>query len=169
MTDAHLDPPMLDSATKATVLSNERGSLRSEMIAIGIDLRRTVLVFLTVGLAAAGIYLGDPQFLSDLQRSAVVFALSQIEIFLTAYGMSMAAHQRVLAGYCAALEDQMNSLAGEELCVWESKVIPPSPTNRPVFPKFPHLHALSHCGFCCLHLDCLSSAKSFLRWRTFNS
>ena len=113
---------MISDKDKIEIICRERDNLRLEIIEIAKHINKVVFAFLTVAVFVLGIYWDSRLLPNESLKSKVLFALSQIEFFLSVFAIALWANQRFQSGYIASLENKINSLCGETISFWESKM-----------------------------------------------
>lgn len=105
-------------------INHERDGLRAEIIEYERSMHRAVLAFVTVAGIAAGFYFQKTGALDPSEKSTIFFMLSQVECFLSLFGIQLIAAQNMHAGYIRALEKKLNQLSGGTISIWESEIVP---------------------------------------------
>jgi hypothetical protein len=125
------DESLMATTNKATrdtlinAINHERDGLRNEIIQYESSMHRTMFAFITIAGVSAGIYFDKVGVsLSSSERPVILFLMSQVECFLSLFGMLLIAAQNMHAGYIRALEKKLNQLSGETISIWESEIVP---------------------------------------------
>jgi len=113
---------MLKPHEKLEAICSERDGLRNELVEMDKAMHKTVFVFFTVCAAFIGIYLDDKIISNPEARRFLLLALTQIEFFSWLFLLSLMSSQNVHVGYIRALEKQINTLNGNPISVWDSRI-----------------------------------------------
>jgi len=113
---------MLKPHEKLKEICSERDGLRNELVEMEKAMHKTVFVFFTVCVAFIGIYLDEKIISNPEARRLLLLALTQIEFFSWLFLISLMSNQNVHVGYIRALEKQINTLNGNPISVWDSRI-----------------------------------------------
>jgi hypothetical protein len=115
--------PKISRDSLIDAVNHERDGLRTEAYRVSEGHAPCLPVVRGGGWRAESIYFGLPE--KDLSsRITIIFLLSQVEVYLMVFGVTMIAAQSMHAGYIAALERQLNEISGATISIWESEVVP---------------------------------------------
>lgn len=103
---------------------HERDGLRAELIEYEKSMHRSIFAFVAIGGVAMSIHFNKGAASNFTDGPILLFLLSQIEFFLSLFGMALIAGQSMHAGYISALEKKLNELAGATASIWESEIVP---------------------------------------------
>lgn len=113
---------MVKDADKLSMLSLERSNLRSEIVEISRSIRYAIFAFITIAASLASLIFRN-DLIGEEGRPAIIIVLSQLEVFFASVSLNLWINQRTHSGYIAAIEEQMNKICGENLNIWESKMV----------------------------------------------
>ena len=112
---------MLTPDQKVRALFEEKRERRSEMIVYIQAQQNTILALIVFFASTAGLY-ANPELVKDAWLSKVVLsALTQVIYFLLIYILSQFSLLAANGGYVAAIEAQINRIAGDTLTLYESR------------------------------------------------
>lgn len=111
---------MADQDPRISAMISERSELRHEVVAFEQNIHNTLIYFFTLIGASAGV-LFDQKIITDPGvRSILLFSLSQMEIILAFYVVSVMSNVNVHTAYIEALDMKLNKLMGENVALWET-------------------------------------------------
>jgi hypothetical protein len=94
------------------------------MLELQRNLYRTVFAFVSVAAGMAVLYWAKPLDSTPNLGRAVLFSLSQVQVLLALFAVSLYGAQTVVGGYIAALEEQINAECKARTSIWESVLAP---------------------------------------------
>jgi hypothetical protein len=105
-------------------LLRERSDHRQEIVSISRAQQHAVVGFITVLAMLAGVYWGRNVTANPESRNALLFFLTQVEVFVLFYQLSLFANISAHARYVAELEEHINEHCGP-VSLWESRLCLP--------------------------------------------
>lgn len=104
------------------IMCSERDGLRWESINMEKSLHRVAYILITATVSFGGLYLSKNLLVAEEIRGILFFILFQIEVVMALFGSLILINILVHSGYLAALDRQINLIAGRNVSIWETSV-----------------------------------------------
>lgn len=111
---------------KLDILSEEKAAMKSELIALMNAEIKVIFVFVTsfAAMVVAGFSKGIFTNPDLVLRKWLFLTLSQTTWFLALFLLAILSNISVHASYIKVLEEKINRIAGDTLCLWDHKISP---------------------------------------------
>jgi hypothetical protein len=112
----------LSNKEKIRILISEKEIARKELFLYLKSINSMYYYFFTVIGAFLGIKLSNIN-IGLLNSNVILYILGQVAFLFLFHNLNLQGGIACLAGYIRSIEDKINTLSGEQLCFYESKVV----------------------------------------------